>query len=308
MAVNTLTPAELAVREDTEKQIAAGKDPYGDDEPIVPETIEQAAEKAAAAAKEADGEPDEPAETAENESAPEPDKDDPADAAEKAEPEPDPVEAKAEPAPVIEVPRLRAPSKEAMETERNRLHDEKKVARKAMMDGVMDPDDYDAIERRVTDSLLQLTVQASIAESHAQTVQLAEQNATLALIRSAKAAGTIDYMADVPAQKQFDVALNMLQADPDNAGKAYATLAQQAHETVLALRGVTKPAPAAPVDKTPAPRVPEKPPLTLRGLPNAAVSNTGGTVADSIGRLKGADYEAAFKRLTPAQKAALVDD
>jgi hypothetical protein len=52
---------------------------------------------------------------------------------------------------------------------------------------------------------------------------------------------------------------------------------------------------------------PRKPP-TLRGLPNAAAATTGNDLATAMGRLKGAAFEAAYAKLTPAQQAALVDD
>ena len=97
----------------------------------------------------------------------------------------------------------------------------------------------------------------------------------------------------------------MLAAQPDNAGKDFADLIEDAHKMVKAMRGVQTPAKAA------APAQERKPagdaPVTLRSLPSASTPNTGGVI-EQIARLKGPAYEAAYAKLTPAQQAALLDE
>lgn len=57
------------------------------------------------------------------------------------------------------------------------------------------------------------------------------------VIRSAKVTGTVDYMADPDAAKQFDAELNRLMANPAFQGMSSEALAQAAHVRVIALRG-----------------------------------------------------------------------
>lgn len=322
MALNTRTAAEEAVHADTEAQLAAGGDPFGDDEPIVAASIEDQAAAAAAelaAANGTTGDPDDvddPADAGVTAAAPEaaaaaaddPTKTQPtaAQLAEIADDTPAPVVER-----VIAPPKFRVASADALEADRLALHTESATALQQMMDGDLAPAEYAKINSRVIDKLGQLSVQAALAEANAQTSAQVEASALTTLMNQSKTSGALDYFTDVKAQKQFDIALNMLQDDPDNAGKSFSDLIADAHASVLAVRGISKPAatPAAAAAPTPAaPRVPEAGPITLRGLPNASTPATGGTIGDALGRLKGADYQAAFSKLTPAQKAAMVDD
>jgi len=305
-------PADIAVLDDIAAQEAAGGDPFGDDEEIVAVSIaDQAAEAAAKLDAEAgnpDGE-DEP-------DAADPPVEEAAPAAEATEPvETTPAvteSAKTEPAPAPDpVPQYRVASSEAIAADTAALNAEKAAALQKMMDGEIEPAAYAAIDADVTQKLGKLLVQSALAEANAQTVAQTEMNAITALIAQAKATGELDYTADAKAQRQFDAVLTMTQADPDNAGRSYAELVKEAHTTVLAIRGIKAapaPTPAPAATGKPAPRVPEAGPLTLRGLPSAQVPLTGGTAADAIGRLTGADYEAAFAKLTPAQQAAMLED
>lgn len=312
-------PADIAVLDDIAAQEAAGGDPFGDDEEIVAVSIADQATEAAAKLDAEAGNPD----GVDEPDAADPPVDEVAPIAEAAEPA-DPVEttpaaaesAKKEPAPAPApapdpVPQYRVASSEAIAADTAALNAEKAAALQKMMDGEIEPAEYAVIDADVTQKLGRLLVQSALAEANAQTIAQTETNALNALIAHAKATGELDYIADAKAQRQFDTVLTMAQADPDNAGRSYAELVKEAHTTVLAIRGIKAapaPAPAPAATGKPAPRVPEAGPLTLRGLPSAQVPLTGGTAADAIGRLTGADYEAAFAKLTPAQQAAMLED
>lgn len=310
-----LTTAEQAVRADTEAQLAAGGDPFGDDEEIVAPSIAEQAATAQAKVDKANG-------VAPADADPAADIDEGADAGLNVEAEADavvePVVAAAvepvvaaEPAtPAQRPPQFRVASQEAIDADTAALNLEKATALKKMMDGDLEPEAYAAIDASVTHKLGRLLVQSALAEANAQNAAQAENTALVSLMNASKRDGTLDYNTDLKAQKQFDMALDMLQADPDNANRGYVDLINEAHSAVLSLRGIAKakaPAAAVVADKPPA-RVPGAAPVTLRGLPQASTPNTGGTIADAMGRLQGAEYQAAYAKLSPAQKAALVDD
>ena len=157
----------------------------------------------------------------------------------------------------------------------------------------------------------------------------------------ARAKADVDYSKDTKAQKNFDVALRTLQADPDNAALEFGDLVDEAHRVVLALRGgvrkvdatvpaaaasaepVTAPAvketkavksatPVAPVavalEKVPDRQPAEKAPVTLRGLPVASTPNSNGDVIEQMSRLSGQAYQDAFAKLSPQQRRSLVDE
>lgn len=198
--------------------------------------------------------------------------------------------------------------------QRQALMAEKNQAMGKLMEGEIDASEFAAIDARVADALEDLTaariraetLQEASAQSHAQYQQ--QQIASLA--HASKKSGEIDYVADATAQIQFDIAITGLKADPDNAGKDFAELVQQAHTAVLAMRGIAKKTAAAPASAAPpADRKPEgQVPVTLRNLPAAASSNTGGSITDQLATLKGPEYETAFAKLTPQQRAAMLDE
>lgn len=184
---------------------------------------------------------------------------------------------------------------------------EKAEAMGKLMDGELDAKEYAAIESRVMDSLEDLSAQRiraeTLMEANAQTQAQAQQAAISALIVKAK--DEVPYATDAKAQRQFDMALNAVGADPDNAGKPFAHLVNEAHKVVMALRGVqAKPAATPPAQRKPAGDAP----VTLRSIPAAATPNTGGSITDQLARLTGQEYEAAYAKLTPAQRAAMLDD
>jgi hypothetical protein len=122
----------------------------------------------------------------------------------------------------------------------------------------------------------------------------------------ASTAADVPYATDAKAQRQFDMALQQVGADPDNAGKSFADLASEAHRVVMALRGVAPKTTAAAAAEARKPQ--GQAPVTLRGIPAASTANTGGNLIEQLSRLKGPEYEAAYNKLTPAQKAEMLDD
>jgi hypothetical protein len=182
-----------------------------------------------------------------------------------------------------------------------------------MMDGEIDKVEYKAIKSRVTDSLEVLRSQQIRAETlqEVNTQSAAQSQAAVikALIHNTKA--EVSYATDAKAQRQFDMALGQVSADPDMAGKSFKELTDEAHKVVLALRGIVKTSnkTAEELAADAAARMPGgKAPVTLRSIPPAATANTGGNITEALSRLSGQEYEAAYSKLTPQQKAALLDD
>lgn len=191
---------------------------------------------------------------------------------------------------------------------RAELVKEKAELLKKLMDGDLDSDAYVAEELRISTALDDLTAQRiraeTLLEANQQQQQHEQAQAIQSLIRRAKS--TIDYVTDAKAQRQFDAALSVILAG--NEGEdSYVEMVEQAHRMVLSARGITQ---QADVKPTAAP--PRKPdgqvPVTLRGIPAAATPNANGDIMDQIGRLAGQEYEDAFARLSPAQRARLLDE
>lgn len=192
--------------------------------------------------------------------------------------------------------------------QRTELLKAKAAAMKQLMDGELDAEEFAVIESGLADKLEDLTAQRiraeTLQEANVQNQQAYQQREIQKLIRSAKT--DVDYTKDASAAKQFDQALAVISADPDNASADYAELIADAHKMVLAMRGL-KAAPAAPAARE-ARKPSAEAPVTLRGLPAAATPNTSGGVVEQLSRLKGAAYEAAFQKLSPAQRASLLDE
>lgn len=283
------TPEDLKALEAIAAAQAAGQDPFGDDEPLTVEA--DADEPAPEAAPEAAAEPE-----AEQAAA-----DAPAAEEEQAEADPAPAAASTEAA---ELPTYKAEVPQDYKAQRAELMKAKAEAMKKLMDGEIDADTYAAEDARVSDALEDLAAARiraeTLQEANAQSQQAYQARAIQRLIANTKS--EVDYAADATAQKQFDTSLQVLAAQPDNAGKDFADLIEDAHKMVKAMRGVQTPPKAPAADRRPAGDVP----VTLRSLPSASTPNTGGVI-EQIGRLKGPAYEAAFDKLTPAQKAALLD-
>jgi len=212
------------------------------------------------------------------------------------------------PAPAQAAPRYKAGDPADFATQRAELNALKAKGLKDLMDGVIEPEAYSAIEADVSEKLDALTVRRTLHEANVQTEQQTQGDALGALMDAAKKAGEVDY-ADPKAAKQFDVAMTML-AEPGDT-RSYAEQVADAHKAVLAIRGVKKTEPTAAENAAALaakPRENGKGPMTLRNVPAAATPNTGGGWQEQMASLSGQEYEAAFERLTPAQKAQLLND
>ena len=270
------TPEDLKALEAIAAAEAAGQDPFGDDEPLTTEAEAQETEAEAA--------PEPPAEQAAE--------------AKQAEPEAARTEA-------AELPTYKAEVPQDYKAQRAQLLQAKAEAMKKLMDGEIDAEAFAAEDMRVAEALEDLAAARiraeTLQEANAQSQQAYQARAIQRLIANTK--GEVDYAADVTAQQQFDTSLQVLAAQPANAGKDFADLIEDAHKMVKAMRGVQTPAKATAADRRPAGDVP----VTLRSLPSASTPNTGGVI-EQIARLKGPAYEAAYAKLTPAQQAALLDE
>lgn len=284
-----MTPEDQKALDAIAAAEAAGQDPFGDDEPL---TVEDEAEEAA---------PDAEAAT---EPEAEPEAEQVAADATTAEAEPFEAKPAAASTEAVELPTYKAELPSDYKAQRAELMKAKADAMKQLMDGEIDADAYAAEDARVSEALEDLAAARiraeTLQEANAQSQQAYQARAIQRLIANAKA--EVDYAADATAQKQFDTSLQVLAAQPDNAGKDFADLIEDAHKMVKAMRGI------APQAKPVAERKPAgDAPVTLRGVPSASTPNTGGVI-EQIARLKGPAYEAAYAKLTPAQQAALLDE
>lgn len=291
----SLTPEEQKTLAAIEAAKAAGNDPFGDDEPLTDEPEQVADEPAGISSPAAAEQPaDEPASEPKEEPA----------AAE-------PVAAEPVAEPAMDAPQqYRAEMPADYKAQRNGLLTERAQAMGKLMSGEMDAAEFAAAEARISDALEELTsarIRAeTLAEANVQSQQVYQQKAIQRLVFKAKA--EVDYAADQSAREDFDTALQVVASKPGNRGKDFADLVEDAHAVVKAMRGVVAakaPASAVPSDPNRKPAG-DPPPVTLRNLPSASTPNTGSAV-DQIARLSGPAYEAAFSKLTPSQKAALLD-
>ena len=296
------TQSEAEVLAATEAALAAGADPFGDNDDDTPTagTADTAADdgdgNSAAAALSADTDTDL---TAEQLAAIAGDDDaQPGAAAETAGDDDTPQD---EPA----APNYRVDSPEAMAAARSELREKKAKAFKDYTDGVIEAEEFSRIDNEVSDALEALTVQRALHTANEQ-AQAATQTTVLnGIMAAAKAAGHLDYRTDATAAAQFDAAMTMIQADGKQ--RTYAQLANAAHKAVLAARGIVVKDGAAAAPAAAKPRENGRGPLTLRELPAASVPNAGGGWQDKLAGLAGQKYEDAFNALTPAQQAALLN-
>jgi len=290
-----LTPEELKVLEQIKAAQEKGEDPFGDDEELTAEASAEADDRDVDP-EDPDAEPTDPAKAE-------------AQPLETEESPPETVEAVQEPA----IQQFKAEVPTEYKAQRTELLKAKAEAMKKLMDGEIGAEEFAAEESRISDALEELTAQRiraeTLLEANQQTQAQYQQRELQRLIARSKE--QVDYMADAKAQKQFDTALQAIGADPDNAGREYAELIEEAHKVVCALRGipVTKgEAVAQAVQQTASRKPKEAPPVTLRNIPAAATANANGDVLDQMSRLSGQAYQDAFARLTPAQRRALLDE
>lgn len=208
----------------------------------------------------------------------------------------------AQPAPAINEPQAFSVQMPAdMAAQRLELMQAKGAAMKQLMDGEIDAEQYAVTDADITAKLEDLASARIRAETlaemnrqQAQTHQAREIQKLIARTRS-----EVDYANDIKATRQFDTALQLIGADPDNANLPYSELIQLSHEMVAAMRGV---APSKPpiASKTAPDRTPPKPPITLSGLPTAAASGAQ-SVSQVVGRLAGDDLERAFDSMSDVE-------
>lgn len=308
------TPAEQAVLAQIAAAAQSGEDIFGDDEELVRKlpadsaaaetgtTDETAIEDQAASAEDAAATTEQQADQSQSSAATE------ALDAEALGELVDPLEVRA-----AQPQRFEAAPPQGFKEDRARLLGERAKAMKQLMDGEMDAEQFAAEDIRISDELDVLTREQVRAETllevNRQNESSYQQQVIKSLINRTKS--QVDYAKDQAAARQFDTALGLVMAEPESRGKDYAELAEEAHRLVAARRGValqsnavTQQSASAPPDRRPK----EAAPVTLRNIPTAAVSNTGGNVTDQLARLSGPEYEAAFAKLTPAQQAAMLDD
>ena len=358
------TPTETDVLADIARERAAGLDPFGDDEfdpPVIgareviedpDEVVADTAvadaipEKDAAAASDAEKQGEEGVDAqpnAKDDAPPEPVED--TDAQATQEPQaaaPVSVKETVKEIPEPQIPTYQTELPADYQAQRGVLLKEKALAMKKLIDGELDLEAFSVVESRVSNALEDLTAQRirseTLSEANVQNQQAMQQSEIRRLIARAKA--DVDYSKDTKAQKNFDVALRTLQADPDNAALEFGELVDEAHRVVLALRGgvgkvqvdpavaaaavpvvapvvkdvkaVKAATPAAPVaaalEKVPDRQPAEKAPVTLRGLPVASTPNSNGDVIEQMSRLSGQAYQDAFAKLSPQQRRSLVDE
>lgn len=287
-----MTDEELKTLEQIKATQASGGDPFGDgDDDLLPE---QADESEAVSAQELPTEED-------GATSPDGGADDGADGG------PDVLASvQADDAPI----KYQSEAPADYKQQRAQLLAERASAMREMMNGEMSAEDFAAVDARVSDTLEDLSAARiraeTLQEANAQAQQRYQQSLIQRLIARTKL--EVDYATTPEAQGQFDTALQVLAAQPANKDKDFGDLIDSAHAMVKAMRGVATPARVATATATAPTRKPAgEAPVTLRSLPSASTPNTG-SVVDQLGRLRGAEYEAAFNKLSPAQKASLLDE
>lgn len=182
------------------------------------------------------------------------------------------------------------------------------AAFKQLLDGEIEQEAFDKIKAEVRAGERNIIVQTTRIEMHEQQVKQQQAETVVALMKSAAAAKTIDYAADKKAQAQFDQALQLVAGDPDNAKKSFKWLTNEAHRTVLALRGISPVAAPTPAPPAPAPAPASravdmsKLPPTLSRVPPAADPSIAGDEFAHLGNLSGAALEKAVAGMTPDQQ------
>jgi hypothetical protein len=197
------------------------------------------------------------------------------------------------------------------------LFADKAAAMKQLMAGEIEAEDYAQVDMRVTAEMNKLVASTAKAETlqEINTQSLRNQQDAILIDLVTRTAAEVPYATDQTAVSQFNIALSGLQVMPENANTHFAVLCEKAHRAVMAMRGVDQvPKAEAKAAEQAQAAIAEarKPkgdiPVTLRGIPAAANPNTGGGILEQIGRLKGQEFETAFAKLTPSQRAELLND
>lgn len=211
------------------------------------------------------------------------------------------------------VPQFKTKSATELAAAQKALLDKKADAFDKYSVGTMTAAEYSAVDSEVMLGLMGIASEAALAQANTQTALQASEQALADVKKLAKSQGLVDYEADESAGVQFDNVVDMLAKDPKMAALSDAEFFGKAHNLVLAMRGHTPgasnapaPAPAAQTGK-PAPRQDMTGPITLRSMPAAATPNTGGGVAEQLGRLNGLDFEDAVGAIPRQQRDQWLD-
>lgn len=321
-------PADADVMSKVTAALAAGEDPFGDndtdgDQVIEPQDQPKTEVTAAAAVKEQpkaaeneeDGDEADPAslEPAEKTAAPATPETDAATASEAPTPAKTeaaaPAAASAAPAPPQPVA-LQFKTKPANElkAEQDALFEKKSKAFAEYSAGTMTAEDYSKIDAEVMQGMLRIGSEITLAQAQERSAIFTQEAAIERVKQLAKTSGVLDYDADNSAVDQFNAAVAMVQRDPKAATMSHDEFYGKAHALVLAARGLATAPAAAPAAPTPPPaRKDAAGPITLRNLPAAAVPNTGGGLTEQLARLNGLDFEEALAALPKAQRDAWMD-
>lgn len=191
---------------------------------------------------------------------------------------------------------------------RQALITQKAQAMAKLMAGEMEADEYTAIDVAVSTGLEDLAAARIRAETlidaNAQSQQRFQQMELQKMISRTKS--EVDYAKDAKARKQFDTALHVISSDADNAGMSFAEMIDAAHQSVASVRNVTaKPAEKVEAAKPPPDRTPPKPPVTLAGLPSAAMPGSK-SASQVLASLSGDDFERAYDALSAEERARLL--
>lgn len=309
-------PADAEAAKQVANSLAAGEDPFGDNDnddgtPMV------AAPAPAQASEEVDGALDDAGDAAAGEATAAADADAAAQAAEAARQAANTATQQATPAPApAPAPQFKTKSAKELGDAQTALLDEKADAFDKYSSGTITATEYSAVDTRVMQGLMSIASENALAQANTQTALQASEQALAGVKALAKSQGLIDYETDPDAGTQFDNVVDMLAKDPKAAALPDADFFSRAHNLVLTMRGhappanTDAPAPAqAPGAKPgkPAPRADMNGPITLRTIPTAATPNTGGGVAEQLGRLNGLDFEEAVGGMSRQQRDAWLD-
>lgn len=162
------------------------------------------------------------------------------------------------------------------------------------------------VDDKLEDLLVSHTRAETLRTANQQTAEQAMTNACKAVAAASKA---VDYAKDSKAGAQFDGFLSMLAGDPDNAKMSAVQLAQAAHRSVLAIRGLTETAAAPPPPPPAAPAAPGRrdvPTATLSGVPAASPTGMESEALSKFNTLEGEDAEDYLASLPAAEQARIL--
>lgn len=305
-------PADAEAAKQLAAGLAAGEDVFGDNDNDDGTPMTTAAAPAPAPAADDAGAAEDLDSDAAGEQAAAADADAAAQAAETARQAANTEAAVQKPAPApAPVPQFKTKTTAELAAAQKALLDKKAEAFDKYSVGTMTAAEYSAVDSEVMLGLMGIASETALAQANTQTALQASEQALADVKTLAKSQGLIDYDADQEAGTQFDNVVDMLARDPKVAALSDAEFFTKAHNMVLTLRGHTPGASnapaAAPAPGPATPRADMTGPITLRTIPAAATPNTGGGVAEQLGRLQGLDFEEAVGALGRQQRDAWLD-